>query len=101
MARTKAEAALAGNSGTLPLDPQTWLAVAAHLELSPQQTRIVELLLCGRRDKQIAHELQLSVPTVRTYLGRIFLKLNVQDRVELILRVFSLTQSIAARHPDQ
>lgn len=81
---------------TLPLATETWLAVASVLELSPQQRRIVELLLCGCRDKQIAHELGLSVPTVRTYLGRIFLKLGVQDRIELILRVFTTAQALTA-----
>lgn len=78
----------------LPLDADIWAEVATVLELSPQQTRIVELLLRGRRDKQIARELQLTVPTVRTYLGRIFARLGVQDRIELILRVFTAAHSL-------
>ncbi len=101
MAR-QARNAVAGNSGQpLPLDDQTWEAVAETLDLSPQQERIVALLLRGMRDKQVACELGLSVPTVRTYLGRIFLRLGVQDRIELILRVFSVAQSVrpaAKRH---
>jgi DNA-binding NarL/FixJ family response regulator len=83
-----------------PLDAKTWAAVAKTLDLSPQQERIVALLLRGMRDKQIAGELGLSVPTVRTYFGRIFLRLGVQDRVELILRVFSIANSVAKRHHD-
>lgn len=81
----------------MPLDAPTWVAVVAALELSPQQARIVELLLCGRRDKQIAQAMSLSVPTVRTYLGRIFLRLGVQDRVELILRVFATAHALQTR----
>lgn len=80
----------------LPLDPSIWVEVADVLELSPQQARIVELLLRGRRDKQIALELGLGVPTVRTYLGRIFLRVAVEDRVGLILRVFAVAQEIQA-----
>lgn len=89
-------------AGPLPLDPALWAAVAKELRLAPQQERIVALLLRGMRDKQIARELGLSVPTVRTYLGRIFLRLGVQDRVELILRVFATAQSAvsAKRHRD-
>ena len=101
MARIKTASASAGRTRVMPLDAETWLTVAASLDLSPQQKRIVELLLRGMRDKQIANELELSVPTVRTYLGRIFLKVEVQDRVELILRIFGTAQSLAVRHSDR
>jgi DNA-binding NarL/FixJ family response regulator len=50
--------------------------------------RIVELILRGMMDKQIAQTLGLSVSTVRTHLGRIFTRLSVADRVELILHIF-------------
>jgi DNA-binding NarL/FixJ family response regulator len=76
----------------LPLEPTALARAARALELSPQQARIVELLLRGLRDKQIAKEMGLGVPTVRTYLGRIFLRVGVQDRVELILRVFAVAR---------
>lgn len=74
----------------LPLPAEAWADIARVLELAPQQTRIVELILRGKRDKQIATELGLSVPTVRTYLKRVFERVGVQDRVELILRVFAV-----------
>jgi len=81
----------------LPLAAVHWTAVAEALALSPQQTRIVELVLRGMKDKDIADELRLTVPTVRTYLSRIFAKLKVDDRVGLILYVFSLAQEINPR----
>jgi len=81
----------------LPLDSGLWATVATELALSPQQTRIVELLLRGMKDKEIADELRLTVPTVRTYLSRIFAKLEVEDRVALILHVFSLAQEFTPR----
>lgn len=74
------------------MGPAVWREIVRELKLSPQQARIVESLLRGMRDKQIAATLGLSVPTVRTYLGRIFMKVGVQDRVELILRVFAMAQ---------
>lgn len=83
----------------LPCDRQLWLAIAAELALSPQQQRIVELLLLGYQDKQIAEELKLSVPTVRTYLKRIFDRVGVADRVELLLHVFAMAQE-RSNHPS-
>jgi len=74
------------------MDKATWQALAKQLALSPQQTRIVELILRGHQDKEIAAELSLSVPTVRTYLTRIFDRLGVTDRMGLVLHVFSLAQ---------
>lgn len=80
-----------------PLDSATRAAVVDTLRLAPQQARILDLILQGMRDKQIAAEMGLGVPTVRTYLHRIFVRANVQDRVELILRVFAIAQELAAR----
>jgi DNA-binding NarL/FixJ family response regulator len=78
----------------LPMDPCVWTGVKAALELSPQQARIVELLLRGMRDKQIAVAMELRVPTIRTYLNRIFKRLGVQDRLELVVRVFVTAQEL-------
>jgi len=63
-----------------------------RLALSPQQIRIVELLLRNKQDKEIAAELGLSFPTVRTYLRRIFDRVGVEDRTGLVLHVFALAQ---------
>jgi len=41
----------------------------------------------GMRDKEIAHELHVKPSTVRYYLGRIFKKLKVRNRVQAALRV--------------
>lgn len=80
-----------------PFDATTWKRVVELLGLSPQQARIVERLLCGMCDKQIALDLGLSVPTVRTYLGRIFDRLGVDDRVQLILRIFAEARKSASQ----
>lgn len=79
-------------SDEFPMNARTWRTVAKSLELSPQQTRIVELILQGKQDKQIAAELSLSVSTVRTYLTRIFDRTQTSDRLILVLRIFALAQ---------
>ncbi len=66
-----------------------WADLHRDLGLSRRQAQIVERLLCGRSDKQIARELEMSVPTVRTHLGRLFMRFGVADRCELILHMFT------------
>ncbi|MHC4636315.1 MAG: response regulator transcription factor [Planctomycetota bacterium] len=66
-----------------------WLELINELSLSPRQAEVIQCLFQGLSDKQIAEELQISVATLRTYLSRLFLKFDVQDRVELVLYVFN------------
>lgn len=67
-----------------------WRMLSRALELSPRQSAIIELILHGKRDKQIARSLRLSHSTVRTHLRLIFVRFNVADRVELVLRIAAL-----------
>lgn len=79
------------------MDQATWHIIAQALHLSPQQKRIVELILCGYQDKEIADELTLSVPTIRTYLKRTFDRIPVADRMGLVLHVFAKAQELAVK----
>ncbi len=65
------------------------------MKLSPQQERIVELILRNCRDKQIAAEMKLKVPTVRTHLARMFQRIGVEDRMELVLAIFAASHQIS------
>jgi len=68
---------------------QEWGQLKTHLHLPPRQAEIVRHLLHGLSDKQIARELGVSLPTVRTHLSRLFRRFDVCDRVELVLGVFA------------
>jgi len=76
---------------------QEWVQLTKSLELSPRQADIAEHLLRGESDKQIARELKISVPTVRTHLGRLFQKFGINDRVELILYIFACLRQDATK----
>ena len=65
-----------------------WELITTELSLSPRQGEIIRGLFNGYSDKQVAKELDIAVPTVRTHLSRIFAKFNLQDRNELILHIF-------------
>jgi DNA-binding CsgD family transcriptional regulator len=81
-------------SSPLPLDPQRWAAVVSHLGLSPQQARIAELVIRGKKDKEIMAELGIAKGTLRTYLERVHYRAGSQDRVQLVVRLFSLALTI-------
>jgi len=66
-----------------------WRSILAGLAFSPRQGQVVRCLFAGDSDKQIASDLHITVPTVRTHLTRLFRKLHVSDREELILLIFS------------
>jgi DNA-binding NarL/FixJ family response regulator len=85
--RHELESSTAPKKGAL-FTPSEWHALAESLRLTPQQEKVVAMLLEGKRDKQIATSLGMSLPTVRTHLSRTFARLNVSERVELLLCIF-------------
>ena len=60
--------------------------------LAPREREVLDLLSKGRAYKQIAAEMELSMGTVRTYIRRLYGKLNVNCRTEAV--VLYLTQPI-------
>lgn len=53
------------------------------IRLSERELQVTRLVAAGQSNQQIADELFLSLPTVRTYLRRLFVKLDVNDRTQL------------------
>jgi DNA-binding NarL/FixJ family response regulator len=86
---------------SLALDGEEWKHVVGAMEFSVQQARIVELILQGLADKQIAREMGLSKPTVRTYLARIFQRTGCSDRMELALKVFLCAREFREKNAGQ
>jgi DNA-binding NarL/FixJ family response regulator len=54
--------------------------------LSPREGEVLELLAHGFLYKEIAESLQISVPTVNTYIRRIYEKLHVRSRSQAVAR---------------
>jgi DNA-binding CsgD family transcriptional regulator len=60
---------------------------ASGEQLSETERRIVELVAAGRRNSEVAAELSLSPNTVAWNLSKVFRKLGVSSRTELVARV--------------
>ena len=59
-------------------------------ELSPRELEVMDLLVGGRTQKQIAIFLGISIQTVAKHRGRVLEKLNVENDVELARLVLSM-----------
>ncbi len=56
--------------------------------LSEREVQVIRLVAQGRSNQEIADELFLSIETVRTYLRRMFAKLDVNDRTHLAVLAY-------------
>jgi DNA-binding CsgD family transcriptional regulator len=63
----------------------------SSFELTPTERRIAELVAEGRRNREVADTLFISVKTVEANLSRIFHKLGVRTRTELGAHIRSQT----------
>lgn len=78
----------AGSPFDVLLASEHWLAVVHSLRLSGRESQIVERIITSATQDQIAIELGISPHTVHTYLERLYAKLGVSNRVQLVIRVF-------------
>jgi DNA-binding NarL/FixJ family response regulator len=69
----------------------------AEETISAREQQIIELLRVPARNKEIAASLRLSVPTVRTHLRTLYLKLRVHSRSEAIRKLQARPAPTASR----
>lgn len=53
-----------------------------RVELSDRESEVLALIASGLTNAQIAHELYLSIETVKTYVKRLYAKLDVHNRAQ-------------------
>jgi DNA-binding CsgD family transcriptional regulator len=72
------------------------LELQARLDRTPltkREKEVVSLLVSGASTRAIAEQTKLTVATVHTYLKRIYSKLGVHSRVELVARMMGTVGS--------
>jgi DNA-binding NarL/FixJ family response regulator len=60
--------------------------------LSPREQEVLDLLAQGYLYKEIAERLNISVPTVNTYVRRMYEKLHVRSRAQAVAKYAHLAQ---------
>lgn len=73
--------------------PTQYLAV-----LSPRQREIVDLIIEGSPDKQIAAQVGISIHTVRHHLKEIYRVLGVNSRTMLLAKVFGQNEKFVSEN---
>jgi DNA-binding NarL/FixJ family response regulator len=75
------------NPGEDMFSGEDWTLIAASLHLSARELSVAVLMFEGKTRFQIARKLQCAPGTVRVYIDRLFTKLQVKDRLDLVLRI--------------
>ncbi len=77
------------SNGQLPdlFDEQRWRELAALLRLPRRQQEIARLVCRGCSNRQIALHLSIAPDTVRMHLKALFERLEVHERVGVVVRL--------------
>jgi DNA-binding NarL/FixJ family response regulator len=59
-------------------------------ELTDREQQVLALVAAGRRNREIAETLRVSVKTVEFHLSNILGKLNAQSRTEAVVRAWQV-----------
>lgn len=78
---------VAGSSPAASEDPVAARARALVETLTEREREVPEAVAAGLSNTEIAEQLYLSIPTVKSHVGRLFTKLGVDNRVQIALVV--------------
>jgi DNA-binding NarL/FixJ family response regulator len=93
MQSTSAPVSLRGNDAppNVPLfDEREWTPIRQSLHLSERESEIVLGLMAGEKEASIAKRLGISSNTVHCHITRLYRKLHVNSRPNLLIRVFNV-----------
>ena len=79
----------AGHPGSSVLPAGVWPNVGSTLRLSPRELQVVRGVFEDHKEEAIAFDLGISPHTVNTYFQRLYSKLGVSSRTQLILCVMA------------
>jgi DNA-binding NarL/FixJ family response regulator len=80
---------MSGGAAPATAEPATTPVRGAETALSPREQQVIELLVKGYSYKEVASQLGISTGTVGTYVTRIYEKLHVTSRREIVARLQS------------
>ena len=76
--------------GKTYIDPsvsrQVLQAAAPHEDLTPREIGVLRQLALGRSNKEIADALSIGDETVKTHVGNVFSKLQVENRAQAVVQ---------------
>jgi DNA-binding NarL/FixJ family response regulator len=88
---------LSENPGVGMISPEDWVNLAQYLQLSARELSVGTLIFEGNSRFQVAKRLNCSPETTRVYIDRLFAKLNVRDRLGMVLRVLRIHLALVSQ----
>jgi DNA-binding NarL/FixJ family response regulator len=67
---------------------KAWAGIVKKLGVSPREGEVARCVLAGLGDQQIAEKLGVSLSTIQTHMNRIYKRLAIHRRTELVKRIF-------------
>ena len=64
-------------------------SIRSRYKLSTRESEVMDLLLRGKRYRDIGEELYISKATVKTYIIRIYQKTEVHSRIQLVNKLLT------------
>jgi DNA-binding CsgD family transcriptional regulator len=86
------------DDGGLPLTVAEWELVSTSLALSKRESEISRLLLDDASESAIAATLSISSKTVHAHIERLYRKLGVHSRHQLVTRLFKAYLSVLSEN---
>ncbi len=80
-----------------PAEPSSRRAEELLQSLSERERQVVTMVADGLNNREIAEQLFLAESTVKTHLNRILAKLNVRDRVGLVIFAYDVGLANSSR----
>ena len=84
-------------SSTAPQSPSISESRFCESSFTPRQLEVIQCLCEGKRNKLIAHDLNMCESTVKVHVRHIMKKLNASNRTQVVL----LAQSVCAQVMDK
>lgn len=88
-----------GHAGRCLFSQEVWFFIARRLSLSERELQIIQGVFDDKHESMIAQELGISPHTVHTHVERLYHKLAVNSRVELVVRLVACHLQLC-REPD-
>lgn len=77
------------------------MLILNHIKITPRDREVLQLLMEGCSNKEIASQLNISPRTVKQHLRTLFLRAGIRDgrkRVKLATAMFAKEQMTACNH---
>lgn len=82
--------------GAILISADQWDVISRLVEMTPREIQVSNLLFTGMTRNEIAEELGIATRTVRFHMEVLHEKLQVNTRVELVLRLIQLRDFVIA-----